>query len=172
MSMLKRKDAPGGERPAKSAKKSKENRSAVADAPSKDAKRSTKPTSTNAGQSKSSVVSVLKDEEPMFPRGGGHILTPLEQKQIHLDAKADAMREDEFDTGKKAAKKTRTKPAAKGEKAAGAKRDEDNVKVDSLSFKVQYTIPYAIPPHPTSNVTPEIGQGIFGPWADLAHQQS
>lgn len=125
MSNLKRKDAPGGERPAKTAKKTKD----VPSSTPKDAK--------PAASKPKSVVSVLKDEEPMFPRGGGGVLTPLEQRQIQLDAKADAMHEDEFDTTTKAAKKKKTKAAAKSAKAGGKKPDEDSVKVESLSFKVR-----------------------------------
>ncbi|KAG9253772.1 uncharacterized protein F5Z01DRAFT_708057 [Emericellopsis atlantica] len=124
MSALKRKDAPGGDRPAKTAKKTK-------DAPAKDAK-------PKGDRPAKSVSSVLKDEEPMFPRGGGSVLTPLEQKQIHMEAKADAMREDEFTTSKKGTKAKKQIKAkvskGKGDKK-GAQDEEDSVKVESLSFK-------------------------------------
>ncbi|KAF4120354.1 rRNA biogenesis protein RRP5 [Geosmithia morbida] len=128
MSTLKRKDAPGGERPEKKAKKTKDISSSSRDA---------KPSTTKPAADKpKSVVSILKDEEPMFPRGGGSVLTPLEQRQIQLDAKADAMHEDEFDTATKGAKKKKTKAAAKSAKTTGSKKaDEDSVKVESLSFK-------------------------------------
>ncbi|MCJ1281625.1 rRNA biogenesis protein rrp5 [Xylographa opegraphella] len=47
----------------------------------------------------SSAVSILKDEEPAFPRGGASILTPLERKQIQIRAKQDVLFEQS--TGKK-----------------------------------------------------------------------
>lgn len=134
MAPLKRKDAPGGDRSEKSAKKTKENGTKAASG--KDAK-AAKPTTKSTDRPKS-VVSVLKDEEPMFPRGGGSVLTPLEQKQIQAEAKADAKREDEFDTGKKGTKKKKAaKASAKGgKKGAATEEEEDSVKVESLSFKV------------------------------------
>lgn len=144
MSTLKRKDAPGGDRPAKLAKKSKDTQSATKDA-AKDAKASAKPnpksTTGSAERPKSSVVSVLKDEEPMFPRGGGSVLTPLEQKRIQLEAKADAMREEEFNTGKKTTKpkEKKTKSKSKKDQAAGSKSEEETIQVESLNFKVRAT---------------------------------
>jgi rRNA biogenesis protein RRP5 len=135
MSSLKRKDAPGGDRPSKSAKKPKE---AIANVSAADAKTSKKSKSAPAKDDhpKAPIVSILKDEEPMFPRGGGSVLTPLEQKQIQLEAKADAMRDDEFVTGKKS-KKQKKKTTTKGEKKAGkSATEEPSVKVESLSFKV------------------------------------
>ena len=138
MSTLKRKDAPGGSPPAKSAKKTKEARPAKKDDAAKPAKpagkAADKPADTRA---QSSVVSILKDEEPMFPRGGGSVLTPLEQKQIQLEAKADALRDEEFTTGSKAQKKKKRQTTLKGDKKTTKHdKDEDNVKVESLSFKV------------------------------------
>lgn len=47
-------------------------------------------------------LSVLREEEPAFPRGGASILTPLEHKQIQIQAKQDVLFEQS--TGKKAAK--------------------------------------------------------------------
>ncbi len=47
-------------------------------------------------------LSVLRAEEPAFPRGGASILTPLEHKQIHIEAKQDVLFEQS--TGKKATK--------------------------------------------------------------------
>lgn len=140
MSTLKRKDAPGGNPPSKSAKNTKEARPSKQEGANKDAKPTKKPKVTGEVSTKGPVVSLLKDEEPMFPRGGGSVLTPLEQKQIQLEAKADARREEEFDTGGKAQKKKKRKTALKtGEKKSGKKVDaeeEETVKVESLNFKV------------------------------------
>lgn len=142
MSTLKRKDAPGGQPPAKSAKNTKEARPTKKESGSRDAKVGTKPSkptrATEQQPKPAAVVSVLKDEEPMFPRGGGSVLTPLEQKQIQLEAKADALREEEFATGtKKSTKKKAAKVTGKGNKKSDKPIEgEDSVKVESLSFKV------------------------------------
>ena len=50
--------------------------------------------------SQRSNVSVLRGEEPAFPRGGASVLTPLEHKQIQIQAKQDVLFEQS--TGKKA----------------------------------------------------------------------
>lgn len=133
MSTLKRKDAPGGNPPPKSAKSTKEARPSKKETPSNDAKPAPK------SEKAAPVVSLLKDEEPMFPRGGASVLTPLEQKHIQLEAKADALRDEEFTTGSKTQKKQKRKSTlSKAEKKADKKKSadqEDTVKVDSLSFK-------------------------------------
>ncbi|EGX93638.1 Nucleic acid-binding, OB-fold-like protein [Cordyceps militaris CM01] len=124
MSNLKRKDAPGGHPPAKSAKQSKEANPSKTDTP--------KPTDAP----KNAVVSRLKDEEPLFPRGGASVLTPLEQKQIQLEAKADAAHDDEFSTGGKPQKKQKRVGASKkSDKKTETKSDDDSVKIESLNFK-------------------------------------
>ncbi|PQK09241.1 hypothetical protein BB8028_0001g13120 [Beauveria bassiana] len=129
MSNLKRKDAPGGHPPAKSAKQSKEANPTKTDKP-----KTGKPKDADAP--KKAVVSVLKDEEPLFPRGGASVLTPLEQKQIQLEAKADAAQEDEFSTaGKPQKKKKRAAALQKSDKKSESKSEDDSVKIESLNFK-------------------------------------
>ncbi|KAF7545721.1 hypothetical protein G7Z17_g8951 [Cylindrodendrum hubeiense] len=139
MSNLKRKDAPGGNPPSKSSKYTKEARPSKKEAPSKDAKSAAKPpkpASSAEVPAKAPITSILKEEEPMFPRGGGSVLTPLEQKHIQLEAKADAIRDEEFNTGGKALKKSKRKTALKSEKKGDKKgvEEEDNIRVESLSF--------------------------------------
>ncbi|KAK4252154.1 hypothetical protein C7999DRAFT_27398 [Corynascus novoguineensis] len=140
MVALKRKEGPNG------ASASKSNRAAAESRPSKRAKasESTKDDSnTGAKEPKSpakppaaAVVSKLKEEEPMFPRGGGSVLTPLEQKQISIQAKKDVLFEEQSagKKGDKAAKKKRRKSRT-DETAAKSTKDEDAVKVESLNFK-------------------------------------
>ncbi|KAK3375401.1 hypothetical protein B0H63DRAFT_503264 [Podospora didyma] len=151
MSFLKRKEGPGG---ASTASASKTARPASEPRPTKRArpsnptkdegKKSAKPVKPgNAVAPKpvavESVVSKLKDEEPLFPRGGASILTPLEQKQIQIQAKADVLFEQEADAA--ATKKTekavkQKKRKSKGdETSAKPARDEDAVKIESLNFK-------------------------------------
>ncbi|KAG5979542.1 hypothetical protein E4U55_005061 [Claviceps digitariae] len=151
MSNLKRKGAPGDQPPPKSARSSKESRPSKSDSPAakkpaaKVGKQSSKTADTsNARVQAPAIVSLLKDDQPIFPRGGGSVLTPLEQRQIQLEAKADARREDEFET---TSSKTQKKPSqqkkgktstTKGDKKGKEKNDaEDSVKVESLSFKVK-----------------------------------
>ncbi|PMB66389.1 rRNA biogenesis protein rrp5 [Beauveria bassiana] len=134
MSNLKRKDAPGGHPPAKSAKQSKEANPTKTDKPKTGKPKTGKPKDADAP--KKAVVSVLKDEEPLFPRGGASVLTPLEQKQIQLEAKADAAQEDEFSTaGKPQKKKKRAAALQKSDKKSESKSEDDSVKIESLNFK-------------------------------------
>ncbi|KAL7945801.1 hypothetical protein V8C42DRAFT_321608 [Trichoderma barbatum] len=139
MSTLKRKDAPGGNPPPKSAKNFKEARPSKKEAPAKDAKPAAKahrkPEGATEERAKAPVISVLKDDEPVFPRGGGSVLTPLEQKKIQMEAKADAIREEEFETGAKSQKKKAKKSSGKGDKKTDKKAEEDTIKIESLNFK-------------------------------------
>ena len=103
---------------------------------------------------------ILQGEEPSFPRGGASILTPLEQKQIQIQAKQDVLFEQS--TGTKAPRnefqdeendedlpeqpnallaKTKRKPRSKEKK--GAKRtlvEELAVRIEGLSYKVSQHI--------------------------------
>ncbi|KAG5915229.1 hypothetical protein E4U42_000096 [Claviceps africana] len=148
MSNLKRKAAPGDQPPPKSARSSKESRPSKPDSPAAKkpakvgkGKQSDKTADAAGARPQAPVVSLLKDDQPIFPRGGGSVLTPLEQRQIQLEAKADARREEEFETArsktqKKLPQQKKRKTATKGDKKGGEKKDEeDSIKVDSLSFK-------------------------------------
>ena len=74
----------------------------------------------------------------MFPRGGASILTPLEQKQIGQQAKADAAREEaEFNTSTTTLIKKKTKSKTKGKKSADdVTGPEYTIKIESLNYKV------------------------------------
>ncbi|KAL8677613.1 MAG: hypothetical protein Q9186_005972 [Xanthomendoza sp. 1 TL-2023] len=100
--------------------------------------------------------SSVRQEEPSFPRGGASILTPLEQRQIQIQAKNDVLFEQE--TGRKAPKndfideeedetdafghtemqptKTKRKPKTKGN-SSSMKPDvkEKGVRIEGLSYK-------------------------------------
>ncbi|KAK1975627.1 S1 RNA binding domain-containing protein [Colletotrichum cereale] len=134
MSSLKRKDAPGGTPPSKAAKASKVSRPSKRDTPTKEKKTAT----ADAPAPKAAAVSaLLKEEEPLFPRGGGSVLTPLEQKQITMEAKADAAKEEAelFDTNVKGKAKKEKRRKAKDTKDLKPARDEDAVKIEGLNFK-------------------------------------
>ena len=101
-------------------------------------------------------LSVLREEEPAFPRGGASILTPLEHKQIQIQAKQDVLFEQS--TGKKAArnefvdtetdedmhdrlsgpaKKSKSKPKPGGKKdKRNPAIEEAAVRIEGLSYKV------------------------------------
>lgn len=143
MSTLKRKGAPSANTTTKDVKPANDAR------PSKKAK-SEKP--AKSGDHKSSkttekpvsstpAITTLKDEEPLFPRGGGSVLTPLEHKQITIEAKRDALFEDETakseKKGDKDSKKKKRKSTGKeGKKSDKAARDEDAVRIEGLNYKV------------------------------------
>lgn len=100
--------------------------------------------------------SVLKEEEPAFPRGGASILTPLEHKRIQIQAKQDVLFEQS--TGKKAArnefedeendedmpdqpiwpiKKTKSKSKLNDKKEKKNRAlEEATVRIEGLSYKV------------------------------------
>ncbi|KAJ5894067.1 hypothetical protein N7495_005758 [Penicillium taxi] len=124
-----------------------------------DRKKDQKPQETAA---KASELSVLRDDEPSFPRGGGGVLTALERKQIHIQATKDVLfeqkgpkgpkkstRELENDDGEddesdvdmedaddttavKKSRKKKTKGKKSGDKEVSEKQ---GVRIEHLSFK-------------------------------------
>jgi len=136
MGSLKRKEGPDGS----SASKSKRPKSIETTKDTKiDGKKDAKQLKTPAVAKPitTPVVTVLKDEEPLFPRGGGSVLTPLEQKQISIQAKKDVLFEEAKKGGKEdKANKSKKKSKAKTEESATKSKDEDSVKIESLNFKV------------------------------------
>ncbi|PKS13259.1 hypothetical protein jhhlp_000030 [Lomentospora prolificans] len=146
MSAIKRKSGPGA---TKSSKENPAKRKKV-DTPEKKTFKSTKLTGTkpptpttgsassNTQPAKSSILTTLRDEEPLFPRGGGSLLTPLEQKKIQIQARQDALQEDDELVDASSKPKTKKKDRAsrkKEKKSTDDKYDPDAVKVESLSFK-------------------------------------
>lgn len=118
-----------------------------------------KPKSSSNTGSKASELTVLRDDEPSFPRGGASVLTPLERKQIHAQATKDVLFEqkgskgpsDEFadddeggdvemeDANETAAAQKPRKKKAKGKKHAGKEAPEQRqgVRIEGLNFKVK-----------------------------------
>lgn len=147
MGSLKRKEGPSGSSTSKTARPATEARPSKRAKPSNstkdDGKKGAKqPKSPASKQASSLVVTKLKEEEPLFPRGGGSVLTPLEQKQIQIQAKKDVLFEeasgkkgDKGDKGDKGSKRKKRKSRV-DEAAEKPIRDEDAVKVESLNFKV------------------------------------
>lgn len=144
MSSLKRKGAPSANPVTKDAKPASETRPSKkvkADKPGKSGdKKGSK--ITDKAPSTAPAIAVVKDDEPLFPRGGGSILTPLEHKQITIEAKRDALFEEQSGKPSKKAeksdksdKKKKRKSSTKEDKKSG--RDEDAVKIEGLNYKVK-----------------------------------
>jgi rRNA biogenesis protein RRP5 len=93
-------------------------------------------------------ISRVREEEAAFPRGGASILTPLEHKQIQIEATRDVLFEQEGGKSSRAEeagggdesvvrKKHKPKSKGKGKKAAeNAEPEEETVKIEGLSYKV------------------------------------
>lgn len=146
MGSLKRKEGPGGPSTSKSALKASESRPSKRPKPSDPAKDDSKTAEKGKERRQSKgndakpvtapTISLLKEDEPLFPRGGGSILTPLEQKQIQVQAKNDVLFEQESGSAGKKAEKGAKKKKRKSEGSSIPDRDEDAVKIESLNFKV------------------------------------
>ncbi|KAI1824394.1 nucleic acid-binding protein [Xylaria intraflava] len=140
MSSLKRKDAPGGAPAAKSPKRSKSDKSQ-----SKSTVTSSQPAKTSQQKpvtqkpASTAAISRLREEEPLFPRGGGSVLSPLEHRQISIQAKQDVLFEQESGQGAKkteqsqSLKRQKTK-LSKNKSSNGAHATEDVVKIESLNY--------------------------------------
>ena len=170
MAPIKRKEGPAGTRAPASANKkvklandehsTKQKKST--DLKSSAAREGSKGSSdTKTAFAKATAVSLLKKEEPSFPRGGASVLTPLEQKQIQVQANKDVLFEQR--TGQKAGnayddesdfdvqasengeeEKKGTKPGrssrAKYKKGkALEEKDRTGLRIEGLSYKVGET---------------------------------
>ncbi|KAI9667406.1 MAG: rRNA biogenesis protein rrp5 [Bathelium mastoideum] len=113
------------------------------------------PASSPPPQKKNVQPSLLKNDERSFPRGGASALTPLEHKQIQIEAERDVLFEnraskayaegddasDKEDTGGLARQRTKQDRASKKRKRSQpsltriAAPSEDSVKIESPSFR-------------------------------------
>ncbi|KAJ5398020.1 hypothetical protein N7509_006133 [Penicillium cosmopolitanum] len=123
-----------------------------------DRKNEQKPKDTTAAP-KASELSVLRDDEPSFPRGGGSVLTPLERKQIQIQAHKDVLFEQkgpkkptrEFDDNdddededvdmedadaapSKKSRKKKTKGKKSGDKEKKSE-EKEGVRIEPLTYK-------------------------------------
>lgn len=108
------------------------------------------PSPSTAKPERTAQKSVFKDEEKAFPRGGASVLTPLEHKQIQIQANQDVLFEaaggkrsgdNEFgdmgsEDGERSAPKSKKRPPKKGKKMHQAGDEEPIVRVEGLSYKV------------------------------------
>ncbi|KAK3357091.1 hypothetical protein B0T25DRAFT_146638 [Lasiosphaeria hispida] len=160
MSSLKRKEGPGGPaaakstRPASESRPSKRPKSSGESATAKDdgktgAKHTKQPKPAKSSKPEKEekpapskpaskpLVTLLKEDEPLFPRGGGSVLTPLEHKQIQVQAKNDVLFEAETSAANKKEEKAGKKKRKfkVDETSTKPVRDQDAIKVESLNFK-------------------------------------
>ncbi|KAI1107271.1 nucleic acid-binding protein [Jackrogersella minutella] len=139
MSSLKRKDAPEVSSTSKVSKAPRDSRPSKRSKSEKTTEDSTKSKSSpNSKPPVASTVSRLKEEEPLFPRGGGSVLTPLEHRQISIQAKQDVLFEQESGQGAKKSerpsKKRKTKVSKDG-KSGKINQDDESAKIESLNYK-------------------------------------
>ncbi len=109
-----------------------------------------KPSTNNNRQNNPSV---LREEEVSFPRGGASLLTPLEHKQIQIEATRDvlfeqdgakkakdALRNDEnaseVGTASKQHSSTKTPKSKKWNGKAQAAKEDSGIRIEGLSYKV------------------------------------
>lgn len=103
---------------------------------------------------RSRPISKLQDEDVAFPRGGASALTPLEHKQIAIEATRDVLFEQqqggssskpELDGEEESRPKKKLKSkGSKGKKkgpAVIAIPEEEHVKIEGLNYKVICTNP-------------------------------
>ena len=102
-------------------------------------------------------ISRVREEEAAFPRGGASILTPLEHKQIQIEATRDVLFEqeggksarlEEDGAGEDAVVRKKSKPKTKGKGKKGtehAEPEEESVKIEGLSYKVRSELCIIIP---------------------------
>ena len=99
-------------------------------------------------------ISRVREEEVAFPRGGASVLTPLEHKQIQIEATRDVLFEhqgakssksDEDGGDDEAGLRAKRKPKSKGKGKKSnehAEPEEKTVKIEGLNYKVRvFNIP-------------------------------
>jgi rRNA biogenesis protein RRP5 len=104
------------------------------------------------GNERPAKISKTREEDAPFPRGGASLLTPLEHKQIQIEATRDVLFEQQGAKSKKpntegdnsqteqARKKSKSKKKSK-KGAEDAEKDEEVVKIEGLSYKVRLLAP-------------------------------
>lgn len=156
MAPIKRKDGPTNESFVRPKKQRKDESGAVSAAlRDAGAKKTTfgddeKPASAPSKFANIPKITKGREEEQAFPRGGASVLTPLEHKQIQIEATRDVLFEQQYakprdadadESGAPSAKKHKKK--AKGKKGAEpAAEEEDKIVIEGLNYKVCLTTGY------------------------------
>jgi rRNA biogenesis protein RRP5 len=114
-------------------------------APINETKRKVGPSS--GSNERPTKISKIREEDAPFPRGGASLLTPLEHKQIQIEATRDALFEQQGakskksnandDDGQTERQQKKSKSKKKGKKGTEATEpEEETVKIEGLSYKV------------------------------------
>ncbi len=129
------------------------------EAASRHGKKNKQDSEKEGGETRTENVSVLREEEPLFPRGGGSVLTPLEHKQINIEAKRDVLFEQSGKSKSKSATaadgitdddEEEASPAVARRKKQRSKRQnvptenapvEVGARIEGLSFSVGTSVP-------------------------------
>jgi rRNA biogenesis protein RRP5 len=125
------------------------------------------------------TATLLREEEPAFPRGGASILTPLEHKQIQIEAAQDVLFEQKnptksrgflSDEDEAGAEKVQVKRANKKRKGISSKAkairseadaDNDTIRIEGLSYKVVSSLSVQI----TTDMLLAPCSGVNSPWS-------
>ncbi|OKL57576.1 hypothetical protein UA08_07016 [Talaromyces atroroseus] len=162
MAPIKRKGATGEDTATKNQKRARVTSGAPkaeSGAQQKKAKQGKDVSKETTARQQDTAPSILRDEEPSFPRGGGSVLTPLERKQIQIQATRDVlfeqkksgkpaegfgeevsdadidMEDADADADKKPVPTKKTRKS-KSKKAEDSERNtKEGVRVEGLSFK-------------------------------------
>lgn len=142
---------------------------------------------------KASELSLLKEEEPSFPRGGGSVLTPLERKKINIQATQDVLFEqkgpkkaprqtnedddddedsDAVDEETAAPAKKSKKKSKKAKKSGSAEKSEKaSVRIEPLNFKVWWN-PSTIRPKNRCLSFPAYRTWVYDPWTSVKNKHT
>jgi rRNA biogenesis protein RRP5 len=148
MAPIKRKDGPTNESFVRPKKARRDESGAITAAlRKKDFEEKETPAATTSKIPQAPKIAKARDEEAAFPRGGASVLTPLEHKQIQIEATRDVLFEQQSakaarggdpEAGESApavAKKKKTK--GKGKKGSEpAAEEEDKIVIEGLNYKV------------------------------------
>lgn len=120
-------------------------------------------------------ISRIREEELAFPRGGASVLTPLEHKQIQIDATRDVLFEQqgkaskvEADGEDEESRPAKRKSKSKGKSKKGkeeAEPEEESVKIEGLSYKV---CPKCCLRSSRTDETIENSSRFISPWPGLS----
>ena len=99
------------------------------------------------GNERPAKISKTREEDAPFPRGGASLLTPLEHKQIQIEATRDVLFEQQssksrrpiVSDGDDQVERTVKKSKSKKKNKKGTEtstQDEETVKIEGLSYKV------------------------------------
>lgn len=141
---------------------------------------------------KASEVSVLRDDEPSFPRGGASVLTPLERKEIQNQATKDVLFEQkgpkkpsgdlgdddeeggDVEMGNAGEPTTTVKKSRKKRSKAKKQADHDttdekqSVRIEGLSFNV-FCPSYSIPLGDRVLTCTALRSRLYGPRTGFQH---